>query len=642
MTALAGFWSFGGGGEPTRTCERMLQAQRIYAPDPPARWSGGRIAIGRALAKSLPEDRFDRGAVSGGGGSRMLVADGRLDNREELCDALGISASEAAMMADSHILMRALDRWDEEAVDRLVGDFAFACWDEARQRLLLARDFAGQRPLHYHKGRDFFAFASMPKGLHALEAVPPEPNQEAVAQFVALLPESGPDTYWKRIERVLPGHLLVVTPEGLASRRYWNPVRRELRLARAEEYEEGLREQMDRAVRVRLRGTGGRVASHLSAGLDSSAVAATAARLLAPEGGSVTAYTSVPREGFDGRGIGTSIADEGPLAASVAALYPNIEHVRIRTGAMSPLDKLDPFFFLFERPFLNLCNGTWSAAILDDAKARRLPVLLTGQAGNMTISYDGMQHLAELARQGRLLRLSKLAASLIGNGTRVGTVAAQVFGPFLPVSLWDAVRRARGKGQSVIQTTAINQSQLPALERLAKERALDFSYRPRTDPWETRLWVMGRVDHGNYAKGMLGGWGVDVRDPTADRRLAEWCLSVPAAQFLHGGVPRSLARRAFRDRLPAEVLDERRKGYQLADWHEGLSAARPALEMEVERLRAVDPAGETLDLERMEKLLADWPEGGWHTDEVMRKYRLALLRGVSAGHFLRRASGSNA
>lgn len=642
MTALAGFWSFGGGGEPARACERMLQAQRVYAPDPPAKWGGGRIAIGRALAKSLPEDRFDRGPVTGADGSRVLVADVRLDNREELCEALGISAPEAAMMADSHILMRALDRWDEEAVDRLVGDFAFACWDEARQRLLLARDYAGQRPLQYHRGRDFFAFATMPKGLHALEKVPPEPNQEAVAQFLALLPESGPETYWRGIDRVLPGHLLVVTPDGVSSRRYWNPARRELRLASPEEYEEGLREQMDRAVKARLRGTGGRVASHLSAGLDSSAVAATAARLLAPEGGSVTAYTSVPREGYEGRGIGTSIADEGPLAASVAALYPNMEHVKVRTGAMSPIDKLDPYFFLFERPFLNLCNGTWAFAILDDAKARRLPVLLTGQSGNMTISYDGMQHLAELAKQGRLLRLSRLAASLISNGTRVGTVAAQVLGPFLPVSLWNAVRRARGKGQGLTQSTAINQAQLPLLERVAKERALDFSYRPRTDPWEARLWVMGRVDYGNYNKGMLGGWGVDVRDPTADRRLAEWCLSVPAAQFLHGGVPRSLARRAFRDRLPAALLDELRKGYQLADWHEGLSAARPGLAMEVERLRAVDPAGQTLDLERMEKLLADWPEGGWHTDEVMRKYRLALLRGVSAGHFLRRASGSNA
>jgi asparagine synthase (glutamine-hydrolysing) len=82
------------------------------------------------------------------------------------------------------------------------------------------------------------------------------------------------------------------------------------------------------------------------------------------------------------------------------------------------------------------------------------------------------------------------------------------------------------------------------------------------------------MDQGNYNKGVLGGWGVDMRDPSADRRLVEFCLSVPPEQFLAGGVPRSLARRAFADRLPPEVLRERRKGYQAADWFEGMSVSR--------------------------------------------------------------------
>lgn len=165
--------------------------------------------------------------------------------------------------------------------------------------------------------------------------------------------------------------------------------------------------------------------------------------------------------------------------------------------------------------------------------------------------------------------------------------------------------------------------------------------KPGSDPWEARLRAMCRMDGGNYNKGMLGGWGVDVRDPTADRRMAEWCLSVPPEQFLYGGLPRSLARRAFRDRLPAALVEERRKGYQLADWHEGLSGARGQVAADVERLRNVAPATDILDVEWMEALLAEWPTSGWHRAAVARKYRLALLRGISAGHFLRRATGSN-
>ena len=85
---------------------------------------------------------------------------------------------------------------------------------------------------------------------------------------------------------------------------------------------------------------------------------------------------------------------------------------------------------------------------------------------------------------------------------------------------------------------------------------------------------MRRADTGNYSKGALAGWGVDLRDPTADRRLVEYCLSVPTDQYLKDGVPRALGKRALADRLPEAVINQRFKGYQSADWYEGLTAAR--------------------------------------------------------------------
>jgi asparagine synthase (glutamine-hydrolysing) len=153
--------------------------------------------------------------------------------------------------------------------------------------------------------------------------------------------------------------------------------------------------------------------------------------------------------------------------------------------------------------------------------------------------------------------------------------------------------------------------------------------------------MLERIDPGNYNKGFLGGWGIDHRDPSADRRLVEYCLSVPMEQFLRDGVPRSLAMRALSDRLPEAVLRERRKGYQAVDWHETLSAARGIVTEEIERLAPCSPAARALDLDRLRKLAKNWPEGGWERPEVMQAYRLALLRGLSAGHFLRKATGSN-
>jgi asparagine synthase (glutamine-hydrolysing) len=140
---------------------------------------------------------------------------------------------------------------------------------------------------------------------------------------------------------------------------------------------------------------------------------------------------------------------------------------------------------------------------------------------------------------------------------------------------------------------------------------------------------------------MLGGWDIDARDPTADRRLIEFCLSVPTEQFFRDGVPRALARTALADRVPSEVLNEKRHGLQAIDWHEGLTAARPQVVEEISRLENTPSAAHALDLPRMRRLAENWPARGWHQDDTVNQYRLALLRGISVGHFLRRASGSN-
>lgn len=640
MTALAGYWSFDGRPGAEQRCEAMLRSQQIYGPEAPAVAGDGAIALGQRLFASGPGPR--RRETVAAGETTLLVADARLDNRRELGDALGIGAAELGSLTDSGLMLRALERWEDEAVGRLDGNFAFAFWDSRRRRLLLGRDFLGDRPLHYSRGRGFLAFASMPKGLHALPEIPPAPDREAVAAFLALIPEDGSETFFRGIEKVRPGEMVEVTRDGLKATRWWRPSLEPLRLGSADDYAEGLRDHMDRAVAVRLRGSETSVAAHLSGGLDSSTVAATAARLMAPSGGRVSAFTSVPREGYDSSAVTNAFADEGPHAAEVAAMYPNMDHMLVRNGG-SPFADLDRMYFLYERPFLNLCNGVWMHRIMDLAREQGHRVMLSGARGNLSFSFEGLPLLTQLLSSGRLLRLARESAALVRNGTRVGTIAAQTFGPFLPVPLWEAISRLRGKGRKLTDYSAISPEAAGAfrIAERAAERGLDTSYRPRRDGVETRLWALRRVDTGNYNKGSLAGWGIDVRDPTADRRLVEFCLRVPPDQYLRNGIRRAMARNAFADRLPARIVNERLKGYQAADWHEGLVAAREELGGELERIEACGEAGATVDHGAMRALAGTLPEGGWHKPGVTQRYRLALLRGVSAGHFIRKAAGSN-
>ncbi|MEA3017169.1 MAG: hypothetical protein QOI38_1891, partial [Sphingomonadales bacterium] len=451
------------------------------------------------------------------------------------------------------------------------------------------------------------------------------------------------ETYFEGVEKVCAGEMVSIEAGGLKARRFWDPRPAELRLKRPEDYAEALREQLDRAVAARLRGAGDRVASHLSAGLDSSAVAATAARLLAPEGKRVVGFTAVPREGYDVSGLDAVIPDEGPLAEAVAAIHPNLDHVRIAPSGVSPLDELGRNFFLFERPFLNLCNGVWVAATLDEAKRRGLKVLLTGIAGNATFSFHGFTFLHSLLRRGRLVRLARETARLRGRGNRLGTIAAQTLGPIVPRPAWRAIARLRGADLSLGAIAAIDPAQAGRLGvlRRAAERGHDIDCRPLADSVAMRVRMLRRIDPGNYIKGTLGGWGVDQRHPASDRRLAEFCLSVPLDQYLADGWPRALARRAFADRLPAALVHEPRKGMQAPDWHEGLCGARGAIAEEVAAIADCPEAAETLDAGMMRRLVEEWPQGRWNDRAVVDRYRVALLRGISAGRFIRQALGAN-
>ncbi len=646
MSALAGRWNFDGNPEAGRDCKKMLRAQELYGPHHGASWDGGDIALGRRLFRILPEDVHDRGPLTGANGRVQLVADVRLDNREELAASLAIGAERARALPDAAFLLAVWERWGVDCFDRLLGDYAFALWDAAERRLVLARDPMGTRPLHYHLGRSFCAFASMPKGLHALADIAYAPDERRVAELIAVLPERGPASFFAGISRVEAGHFVTIHNGAVAARPHWNPSRESIAPWRGGDAAEALREQLDRAVAVRLRGGGGRVGAHLSGGLDSAAVAATAARLLAPEQGKVVAFTSVPREGYDGVVPRNRVGNEGPLAAATAALHANIEHVLVRPDQSGLLAGMDRDFHLLDRPLLNPCNQRWWNRINAEAQSRGIAVMLTGALGNMTISYAGWERLPELAAKGRWLRLLRLSRALVRAGEAGWPgVLGRTIGPWLPGGLWQRLvmwrsgQSLRLRDYSLIEPSLADSLDMPVL---ARERGVDPSYRPHRNGIDHRLSILRRFDQGNFNKAALGGWGVDMRDPTADRRLIEFCLSLPMHAFLDESGPKAVMRRAFADRLPERVLSERKKGLQAIDWHEALDAACGDLAEEVARLERLPAAATALDLPRMRALLDAWPAGGWNDPHISASYRAAFLRGVASGHFLRKASGSNA
>ncbi|HEY0313944.1 MAG TPA: asparagine synthetase B [Allosphingosinicella sp.] len=631
MSAVAGLWTFDGGAVAADgdACRAMLLAQQAYGPDACDAAHLGSLSLGRNLYRLLPEDRFDRQPLMSGDGRFALVADVRLDNREELLAALGICNDRGEGLADSAILLHALERWQEGAADRLLGDFAFAFFDATRQRLLLARDALGQRPLFWHRGPRHFAFASMPAGLHALGTMAAEADGRSLARYLASLPLDGPSSFYQGIQRVEPGHIVAVSPEGIESRRYWTLRPPLLRLPRFEDYVEAYREELDAAVRRRLRGVEGVVATHLSGGWDSSAVTATAARL-APAT-KILALTAAPRT--EQPAPANRFADESALAAATAALYRNVEHAIVPHPKRSPLADLDGNLAAFGRPSFNPCNHVWLSDLRERARGAGARILLTGEIGNWTISASPNTLLADYLRSGRWLGWLREAMAMVrGRRARLRGVLASSFGPWVPDTLW-RLTQPFSSAPDPARVTALRPAWRAALE--AEQRALGVGHarRPKDYFAYAREAFLTEMDFGQYRKGILGGWGIDKRDATADRRLVEFCQALPLEMLLSRGQRRPLARAALADRLPAEVLDARGKGYQAADWHEALTRDRPAISAVVDRIEADPAASSIIDVPWLRAALAEWPTEGWHDRRIIVRYRIALLMGLSAGHF---------
>lgn len=633
MSAIGGVWRLDGAPSAADECARVLNAQAIYGPHASGQWNDGDLALGRRLFRLLPEDRYDTQPLIGASGA-ALVADIRLDNRADLQGELCVSAADARSLCDAGLLLAAWERWGEACFDHLVGVYAFAVWEPAKRRLILARDPLGQRPLHYHRTAGRLVFASMPAGVLTLADSPAAPDEARLTEFMAQVPYRGPRSFYRDVERVEPGTLLVFGQTSARTQTHWSP-RYSPGLGVRDDLVEALRAHLDQAVEAQLRGLSDTVGAHLSSGWDSTAVTATAARLVGSRGGRVVAFTAVPKVGAEWSAPKNRHGDEGRLAAIQADLFDNIEHVRVMSDGRSPLDGFDADDVLGGGPVLNPCNRVWASDIDRAARARGISVLLTGDYGNATLTYRGTDGLRDLAAGRRWTRWLRQARGLVRAGhLRWRGVFAASFEEVGPKALWAALRRLNGEW---VAPPGAHSALRPAVwAEITKGTG------PSGDTFERRLSSLNLSDAGGYLKASLARWGVDLRSPLADRRLVEFCLSIPWEQIVADGAAPFLPQVVLADRVAPQVLCATTRGYQAVDWHVGLSSARAELEAELDRLEQWAPTAAILDLPRLRRLLRDWPKTGWEQQSAITNYRVALQRGVVAGRFARRVTGTNA
>ena len=501
-----------------------------------AAWTEGAAGLGWRGDPDLRADRPERMPRAEARSGLVVTASVRLDDRAALCDALGIPGPQGGELPDSALLLRAYERWGRECPRHLLGDYAFAVWDARRRTLFLARDHIGTRPLLYNLDAERIVFASTVGAVLAAPEVSDALDEPAIAALLHRRPRMlGQHTCYRAVRRLPPGHTLEVAGSSSRIERWWRPEDApEVPIRGDDALAEAFLELYERAVEERIRGVR-RVGVHLSGGLDSSSVAALAARVRRRAG-------QPPPPAFAWQ--------PPPDGAPETLEHELIEAVSAAAGLETfycPPDAAGMLDYLRRDGTRDLDIHPNEPPVQRAAARQGVRVLLSGWGGDEGISFNGRKYDAELLCAGRLVALWRLMRQRSRR-----PLAAILIRVALPIA-WPGAA-------GVVPTLREGRRTAPRTFIHA-----DFARRVRPLPEPSlpragaRRYQRALLQLGHLAERM-DGWaatgarhGVEYAYPLLDRRLVEFALGLPPEHYRRGATSRWLMRHALATLLPAGV-----------------------------------------------------------------------------------------
>lgn len=485
-------------------------------------------------------DAFPAGVPVREEGSKQVVFDALLYNRDELLHGLQLSCEEP--ISDEELLLRWIQEKGYPSLAQVNGDFAGAVYDMVSGSWTLFRDHLGVRPLYYYEDTKQFAFSTDIRGLLALPDVDAAPDESTLyCRMMGYNDLSLCDTDYARIHCIPPGSYVevIANEDGfvVTEHVYWQWKQKKIHFAKDEDYFRETRELVTDAVRRRLDAVSGTIGAELSGGLDSGVVDILISRL--GRAGKFYSWSwsedTVPLQEGD---------DERRIIADICA-QENI------TCQYAPKRSIDPN----EKPeskeilpsFVNTLNLSEGAAWLKEQGAK---VVFTGHGGDEGIShrcspfellYNGeigaYLHYFWSSTQGQKLRLLRT----------------------LKRAVWQGYRDYHGFMQpyhnlGLLSPAYLTQTFKDRMQNKAVLQPLYFSFAPEKYVMQGGTRV--RLDNVAY-QGARNGMRYLI--PFADYRVMDYAVSIPRRMFLRYGENRYVYREAFRDMMPESLYKVRYK-----------------------------------------------------------------------------------
>jgi asparagine synthase (glutamine-hydrolysing) len=626
MCGIAGFAGRHHSPDPVAELRAMCDVIAHRGPDEAGYLTRSEHGLGLGMRRLSIID-LDGGSqpIGSEDASIQVVFNGEIYNFLELRADLQRRGHRFSTHTDTEVLVHLYEERGDALVDALRGMFAFALWDGRQERLLIARDRLGKKPLYYWAdGRGGVAFGSELKTLVELADLPRAIDPAAVADYLALgyIPEPG--CIYAGVHKLLPGHRLVWTPaDGVRTERYWSPLDAAPVQLPAEDAVLEIRRLLTEAVRYRLVADVP-LGAFLSGGLDSSAVVAEMSRQM-----------DRPVRTFS-IGFEEEAFNEAPAAAAVArALGADHTELIVRPDVEALFEDVA---LGFDEPFAD--SSAIPTLLVSRLASAHVKVVLSGDGGDEL--FGGYTRYQDLL--GRPGTLPAAVRSLLRRG-----VERLPHGAYGRNRLLEYSRDRQGRYAGMVaHALAVGEGGVARarVERAGRplDKVLDrwFSLLQNGDEVSRAMMVdvlsylpgdiLTKVDRMSMAA------SIEARVPLLDHHMVEFAAGLPSSIKVRGGTGKWIFREAVRGLVPDLVFDKPKQGFgvPLEPWLRG------PLHHHVDRLvRPGTHLHEWVEPDAVARVVAE--HSGRRRDHSPLLWKLIVLQlWLEHGHAVRRPCAAEA
>jgi asparagine synthase (glutamine-hydrolysing) len=575
MCGIAGTFSLRGAPADRGRLEAMAARLVHRGPNSEGVHIDGHVGLASRRLSIVDLSEAGRQPLANEDSSAWIVFNGAVYNYRELRPELERAGHRFRSQTDTEVVLHAYEEWGSTCLDRFNGMFAFAIWDATHGRLFCARDRLGVKPFYYTERDGTLLFASEPKALLAALGSAPAPDEQTIADFIALdYLDAGERSFFSGIQQLVAGHSLLVDDDRVSVRRWWDITSQlpgEPRIT-ADDAVDEFRALFDDAVRLRLR-SDVPVGSCLSGGLDSSAVVCTVNDFLerSREAESVgetqkTFSATFPGEPFD----------ESVYIDAVGATA-RVEQHRVAVDGHDLFATAREMLRAQDEPVGSTSIlAQWHVMRL--AHAGEVTVLLDGQGGDELLggyhAFVGYR-IADLLRAGQPAAAAReLRAYHRGQAHSWLRSARLALVPLIPQRARTRLRQLDKRSGALLAPRlhglpAEPRSAPPGFGKLEAERYHIYHH---------GLPALLRYEDRNSM-----AFSLEARLPFLDYRLVELSFRLEPSALIASGATKTILRRALADRLPALVRERQDKIGFLTPQARWLREARADIARTIER-----------------------------------------------------------